>query len=660
MPKVPGFIALISLVMLISACSLAGDITPPPGSEQEPVQQATQAPVAASVYPILPPDLANGATLYNRECLPCHGILGMGDGPQSAQLSVPVAALGLSDFALQNSPVEWYNIVSEGDMEHFMPAFPDLTDRQRWDVVAYAMSLSTSEDMVDDGRLLYQENCTECHGLSGKGTGPSAANLPTPPRDITDQAYMAQVSSNGLFQVISAGISPHMPGFADLLDDEQRWAVVAYMRSLTYAAPAPMTGAYPEPAAGEVLASGSTAYPAPETSPEQAVTPSLNLTPTQVISPSQPFTGTVAVELINGSGGEPPSNAEVTLYGFDDMQNTFSETLTAGVNGVYTFTHVYMPENRVFLAGTEYAAGTYGSDIVTVDSSNPDLNLQVTVFESTTETSSLTTDRVHIFFDFSDPQLAQVIEVFIISNSSKQAVVAPTEDGTVVNFPLPEGYTNLQFQDGELGSRYVEGSQGFADRMTVNPGVGDYQVIFAFQMPYDRKLEFVQPMSLPTSAVVIMVPESGVKVDSNHLKDSGVREFQGSTYHMYDGGSLIADSNLEFTLSGRPSQAGSTLFTAGTGQNLAIGLAAFGLVLVLVGVWLFRRNQLNQASPDILAGDAPSALDARMDSLPDDESTLMDAIIALDDQFQAGNLPEKAYLERRSVLKDRLRQVNQG
>jgi mono/diheme cytochrome c family protein len=657
MPKVPGFIALISLVMLLSACSLAGDITPPPGSEQEPVQQVTQAPGAASFYPILPPDLANGATLYNRECLPCHGIRGMGDGPQSAQLSVPVAALGLSDFALQNSPADWYKIVSEGDMEHFMPSFTDLTDRERWDVVAYAMSLSTSEDMVNEGSQLYQENCSECHGLSGKGTGPSAANLPTPPRDITDQAYMAQVSSNGLFQVISAGISPHMPGFADLLDDEQRWAVVAFMRSLTYAAPASVAGAYPEPAAA---VPGSTAYPAPETSPEPVVTPSLILTPAQDIPPSQPFTGTVAVELINGSGGEPPSNAEVTLYGFDDMQNTFSETLTTGVNGVYTFTNVYMPENRVFLAGTEYAAGTYGSDIVTVDPSNPSLDLQVTVFESTTDTSSLTTDRVHIFFDFSDPQVAQVIEVFIISNSSKQAIVAPTEDGTVVNFSLPEGYTNLQFQDGELGSRYVEGSQGFADRMTVNPGVGDYQVIFAFQMPYDRKLEFVQPMSLPTSAVVIMVPESGVKVDSNLLKDSGSREFQGSTYHMYDGGSLIAGSNLEFTLTGRPSQAGSNLFTAGTGQNLAIGLAVFGLVLVLVGVWLYRRNRLKPASPDVSAGDAPSALDARMESLPDDESTLMDAIIALDDQFQAGNLPENAYLERRSVLKDRLRQVNQG
>ncbi len=132
--------------------------------------------------------------------------------------------------------------------------------------------------------------------------------------------------------------------------------------------------------------------------------------------------------------------------------------------------------------------------------------------------SSLTTDRVHIFFDFTDPQNTQVIEVFIISNPSKQAMVAPTQDGTVVTFPLPQGYTNLQFQDGELGDRYVEVSQGFADTMTVNPGVGQYQVIFAFQMPYDHKLNFAQPMFLPTSAVVVMVPDNGVKVNSTHAQ----------------------------------------------------------------------------------------------------------------------------------------------
>ena len=38
-----------------------------------------------------------------------------------------------------------------------------------------------------------------------------------------------------------------------------------------------------------------------------------------------------------------------------------------------------------------------------------------------------------------------------------------------------------------------------------------------------------------------------------------------------------------------------------------------------------------------------------------DAETLMDAIITLDDLYQAGDLPEEAYRQRRSELRDRLK-----
>ena len=36
--------------------------------------------------------------------------------------------------------------------------------------------------------------------------------------------------------------------------------------------------------------------------------------------------------------------------------------------------------------------------------------------------------------------------------------------------------------------------------------------------------------------------------------------------------------------------------------------------------------------------------------------SILDAIVALDDLYQAGELPEEAYKERRAELKDRLKQ----
>lgn len=660
MPKFPGVI-LPFIAAFLSACSfsLAADVIPPPGSELPAAVQPTQAVAASPVFPLVPPDLQNGQKLYNQECSQCHGVQGMGDGPQAAQLSVPVAALGLSDFARQYSPAEWYTIVTQGNMEKFMPAFANLTDRQRWDVVAYAMSLSAPDSLVSQGKSLYAQKCVTCHGNTGNGDGPDASTLSTAPKNFADQAFMAQSSLASLYQAISTGITPDMPAYTGTLDDNARWALTAYLRSLTFAVQQSNADAYPAPSAITTATPTSNAYPAAAASLNPVLTQTPPLSSTAEITPTVTFLGSVTVQLINGSGGVAPSDAPVTLYGFDNMQNTYSETLTTGENGVYTFTNIIMPTGRVFLAGADYASGTYGSDIATVDPNTPNLNLQVTVYDSSTDVSLLTADRVHIFFDFTDPRNVQVTEVFIISNPTKQAIVAPTQDGTVVPFPLPQGYSNLQFEEGELGIRYVEGTQGFADKMTVNPGEANYRVIFAFQLPYDHKLNFVQPMFLPTSAVVVVMPDNGVKVDSTMLQDGGTQDISGSTYRLYNSSSLIGGSSLEFTLSGNPKKSAPSIFTQGTIQSLAIGLGVFGLVLVLVGLWLFRRYRRKLALQRSMDGTDMAASPIEVYATTEDEGTLMDAIIALDDQYHAGNLPEEAYLERRAVLKGKLRELEQ-
>src|SRR5690242_17172853 len=141
----------ILAVLLLSGCglSLAGDVTPPPN-----YQAPTDAPVEPTsaqqanlqtVFPLVPPDPAQGAAIFAEKCLPCHGAKGMGDGPQAAKLSNPVAPIGSVDLARKSKPVDWFNMVTNGNLQKYMPGFSEsLNDRQRWDVVAYALSLSTS------------------------------------------------------------------------------------------------------------------------------------------------------------------------------------------------------------------------------------------------------------------------------------------------------------------------------------------------------------------------------------------------------------------------------------------------------------------------------------------------------------------------------------
>ncbi len=83
---------------------------------------------------------------------------------------------------------------------------------------------------VSRGAALYATHCASCHGPSGKGDGPAAANLPVKPSDLT--AIDSNAPPEGdLFWWISRGIGQAMPAFDNLLKDRQRWDVINFLRA---------------------------------------------------------------------------------------------------------------------------------------------------------------------------------------------------------------------------------------------------------------------------------------------------------------------------------------------------------------------------------------------------------------------------------------------
>jgi len=92
---------LVLSSLFLSACSLAEDITPPPGAEQMAVAQEQPLATNGPLFPLVPPSPADGQAVFAEKCAPCHGPAGMGDGPQAAQLPNPVAPIGSADFARQ-------------------------------------------------------------------------------------------------------------------------------------------------------------------------------------------------------------------------------------------------------------------------------------------------------------------------------------------------------------------------------------------------------------------------------------------------------------------------------------------------------------------------------------------------------------------------------
>ena len=92
-------------------------------------------------------------------------------------------------------------------------------------------------DAADTAANLFTEICAVCHGVVGKGDGPSAAGLYPKPADFTNCNAMAVDSDEVLFKIIkgggqSVGRSTVMPSWADSLSDQQIRDLVRYIRSL--------------------------------------------------------------------------------------------------------------------------------------------------------------------------------------------------------------------------------------------------------------------------------------------------------------------------------------------------------------------------------------------------------------------------------------------
>jgi hypothetical protein len=118
---------------------------------------------------------------------------------------------------------------------------------------------------------------------------------------------------------------------------------------------------------------------------------------------------------------------------------------------------------------------------------------------------------------------------------------------------------------------------------------------------------------------------------------------------MYNGASLAAGDVLSMTVSGSTS---SGLLSGDSKNNLIIGLTVFGVALIAAGLWLYLRNRR------ALVGEVgPGTPVPTSEPASENPETIMDAILALDDLYQAGKLPEDAYRQRRAELKVRLKEI---
>lgn len=101
---------------------------------------------------------------------------------------------------------------------------------------------SSDQEMVMQGAAIYQQNCASCHGANLEGQPNwmqrnASGTLRAPPHDATGHTWhhpddmLFAITKWGSEAVIGNDYKSDMPGFSNTLDDDDIWAVLAYIKS---------------------------------------------------------------------------------------------------------------------------------------------------------------------------------------------------------------------------------------------------------------------------------------------------------------------------------------------------------------------------------------------------------------------------------------------
>ncbi|HLA98846.1 MAG TPA: c-type cytochrome [Anaerolineales bacterium] len=223
-----SLIILFAIVaLLLAACSGPKSLPegPTPIPTLIPATEMVSLPVSVETpsftilsYPARPPSAELGQPIYEEHCANCHGTDGEGVVPGARNFND-------LDYMRGENPTSFYAVITEGRGE--MPPFRNaLTSDERWDVLFYLWRFSTNAEILATGKQIYELNCAACHGDNGVGTVLGAS-------DFTDLRYMDNRAPRDFYLTITQGLGS-MPAWQGRLSQEERWAVIDYLRTFSY------------------------------------------------------------------------------------------------------------------------------------------------------------------------------------------------------------------------------------------------------------------------------------------------------------------------------------------------------------------------------------------------------------------------------------------
>jgi cbb3-type cytochrome c oxidase subunit III len=604
-------ITIFTLMSMVSACSgLAGEVAIV--ATLTPVSTSPVASVANdSPYIDAPANLINGAQIYAENCTACHGTGGAGDGTlvQNGQVGAMPSFLDVEHLRSKR-PDQYYDIITNGNLEKLMPPWADaLSTQERWDVALYVYTLHYSPATLALGEQLYATHCAECHGITGVGDGEKQRLIGGEAYDLTYHNDMNYIGDADVVELIRYGKGEAMPALDGKVSQDDMWAIAAYIRSFSTSRQQPA-----QPLATEEVNAETTNAPLVEG----------NIT----------ITGSVT----NGTAGAsvPPNMTVYLRYGSsaDDIQDTSAIVQT---DGSFRFENIPLVTDYGYVVNTIYQNTAFVSDVKQAEELQQDNTMPLVIYELTDDPFVISVKDVYTqiekFPEIENNTLGQGLLVTqrltYFNNSDRVFQLTQNNRTFSVLIQVPAGAVIL---DARQNPRFLVAQDSFAiiDQYPMYPN--DNLIDINYFLPYDDGAIFDQPFNYPINGTVQVVLGS----KSLRLLDTGwTLDDTAPFINQYT--RTYTESNkgsLKFELRGKVdalTNDNPAFITA----NILIPVIAVVVIVVCVCI-LFISQWQRRRNPDV------------------EVQLLLRQLAELDTLHDKGQINHDAYQRQRQSLKTRL------
>ena len=349
---------------------------------------------------------------------------------------------------------------------------------------------------------------------------------------------------------------------------------------------------------------------------------------------------TISGRVINGTAGASvPEGFEVVLLTLDESRAQIVDRDSAIVDeeGRFEFTgFATAPELTYRVAAAD------GLFTPSVDLTDPAdwSNIELVIYERTKALDDIWVSSYSLLIPSIDARSRTmgVLGAIDLRNEGDTVWLPDLADPALtglqlLRFSVPAGFSELSVESDLPPGNVMEIGTGFALSTPVPPG--EFNILFSFVMAYDGN-GFEFPLNLPFGAddVRLMMPGEGMTITGEGLGPPRATVVNDRTFTIVEGSGFDRGTRINVTFGGLPSPTFVKRAVDYFGDRAYIPIVAWLVGAAFLSLLAFAF---------IRARNRPAAADQT-------RSELVDAIAALDDLRDAGEIEAEEYAARREEL----------